>query len=65
MALGFRWLWLHASTLPRMFLGVALMLALYAEVTLVRRVESRFDAWSRSPEGIAAVAELRTRLDAD
>ena len=64
MAMGFRWLWLHASTLPRMFLGVALMLALYGEVALVRRIESRFDAWSRSPEGIAAIAELHARLGA-
>jgi hypothetical protein len=62
MAMGFRWLWLRTSRVPRLLLAVALLLALYAEVTLVRRTEARFDAWGRSPEGIAAVDALRARL---
>jgi len=65
MAMGFRWLWLRSARLPRLLLAVALLLALYAEVTLVRRTEARFDAWGRSAEGIAAVDELRARIGAE
>jgi hypothetical protein len=62
VALGFRHLWLHATTLLRGLLAAALVMLLYADAGRVRRSEQAAEESGRSPESEHQLQQLQARV---
>lgn len=61
---GLRALWLRAGRVRRMALGLALMLAIAADVTLVRRLEAKYAGFGQSEESQEQLRAMQRRLPA-
>lgn len=62
IAYGLRTLWLRVGRIRRMALGLALMLAIAADVTLVRRLEAKYEGFGKSEESQEQLRALQRRL---
>jgi len=62
VAYGLRSLWLRAGGAVRFLLGVVVILAIAADVTLVHRLEAKYDGFGRSEESQSALRALQRRV---
>jgi len=62
IAYGLRGLWLRVGRVRRMALGLALMAAVAADVTLARRLEAKYEGFGKSEESQEQLRILQRRL---
>ncbi|MFQ5600388.1 MAG: hypothetical protein ACE5G2_07530 [Candidatus Krumholzibacteriia bacterium] len=62
-AYGLRALWLRWGAGRRVVLALALFACLYADLALVRRLESKYDGFGKSAESQTRLQELESSLD--
>jgi hypothetical protein len=62
LAYGLRGLWLHSGRVRRVLLSVLVVSAVAADVTLVRRLEQKYDGFGRSEESRARLQALEVKL---
>jgi hypothetical protein len=64
LAYGLRALWLKSGRLRRVLLSLLVVAAVAADVTLVRRLEQKYDEFGKSEESRAQTIELQGKLTA-
>jgi hypothetical protein len=62
VAYGLRGLWLRAGRAGRIAIGAGVLVLVAADVTLVRRLEAKYDAFGRSDESQAQLRALERRI---
>ena len=62
LAYSLRGLWMRAGRVRRMALGLAVMLAIAADLTLVRKLEAKYDGFGKSDESQEQLRNLQRRL---
>jgi hypothetical protein len=64
LAYGLRVLWLKSGRLRQVLLSLLVIAAVAADVTLVRRLEQKYDEFGKSEESRAQLMELQGKLTA-
>jgi hypothetical protein len=62
VAYGLRALWIRAGRMRRLAIGVAVLAMIAVDLTLVRRLEAKYDGFGRSDESQAQLRALQRRL---
>jgi hypothetical protein len=62
VAYGMRALWLRSGRLGRLAIGIVMLGMIAADVTLVRRLEAKYDAFGRSDESQSQLRALQRRM---
>jgi hypothetical protein len=62
VAYGLRALWIRAGRMRRMAIGFAVLAMIAVDLTLVRRLEAKYDGFGRSDESQAQLRALQRRL---
>jgi hypothetical protein len=63
LAYGLRQLWLRGNRFTRALLAAFVFAAVFADATLVRRLEAKYDEFGQSEESQARLRELQFKLN--